>query len=71
MDPDECLRRINERVGELLDDGSDLDESEFEYAAEDLAALVRSLDHWLRSGGYPPRVWNVKIHMRLYGKGER
>lgn len=65
MDPNENLRRQREVASIILDppDRSQV----FPYstmvdAAEDLAALVRSMDEWLRRGGFPPDDWNPVIH---------
>lgn len=63
MDPDENLKRQRELVAIFLDPP----EGPFPYttlveAADDLAALARSLDQWLSSGGHPPKAWQVKIY---------
>jgi hypothetical protein len=56
MDPDVCLNRMREVGANIL--GGEVDQD----AAEELAALVYSMDSWLSSGGFPPRAWNPTIH---------
>jgi hypothetical protein len=59
MDPDENLRQQRRVSASILAGEVDQDK------AEELAALVYSMDQWLSSGGFPPKAWNVTIHEGL------
>lgn len=58
MDPDVCLERLRELIGELNDSGQKDDGGE---TYMDLAAQVadgfQALDGWLSAGGFRPRAW--------------
>lgn len=58
MDPDACLERMRELIGEMNDAGALDDEGE---TFMDKAALFvegfQALDGWLGSGGFRPRAW--------------
>lgn len=52
MDPNETLRRIRSLVLQI-----EKDESGMAHGAEELAELVRALDHWMSRGGFAPYEW--------------
>lgn len=55
MDPNETLRELREAVTRWHE--ADLFETE-RGAAEDMAALVDSLDEWITAGGFLPNAWS-------------
>lgn len=56
MDPNETLKQIREVLG-LID--TENDPVRIGYAYDALVELVRALDEWLTSGGFPPRDWVI------------
>jgi hypothetical protein len=68
MDPDENLRLqrgIAQTILLLPDDvQGQMKRAEL---ADELAALVTSMDGWLRSGGYQPEAWIVPVHHSRFG----
>jgi hypothetical protein len=62
MDPNENLKRqleLAQLVEDLSESGGVDDAGRVIEAAVELADLVRALDAWVRSGGFPPDAWTT------------
>lgn len=56
MDPNENLKRQRDCARRVMDEMTQFGEVN-PHLAEDLAALVVSLDEWITSGGFLPAAW--------------
>lgn len=58
MDPDETLRRLQDKAEWEIQDSWHVPVSERLRNAEEMAELFQALDEWLSKGGFPPTDWS-------------